>query len=64
MKRKRWNKCETSELMKLVHAKAFPEREELCQLAKSHNTSLRKVERWFSDMRRKKIAEGMLVEGE
>ena len=64
MKRKRWNKCETGELMKLFHAKAFPEKEEFCQLAKSLNTSPKRVEHWFSDMHRRKIPEGMLLEGE
>ena len=50
--------------MKLFHANTFPGREELYQLAKSFNTSLRRLERWFIHMRRKKIAEGMLLEGE
>ena len=49
--------------MKVFLAKAYPEIEELCQLAKSLNTSLKRVEYWFGNMRRKKIAEGMLLEG-
>ena len=61
---KRWNKCETGQLMELFHAKAYPNREELCQLAKSLDTSLRRVECWFSSMRYKKVAEGMLLESE
>ena len=60
----KWNKCETGELMKVFHTKAYPERKELCQLAKSLNTSFRRVERWFSNMRYRKVAEGMLLESE
>ena len=64
MKRKKWSQCERGELMKLFHAKEFPEREELRQLAKSLNTSLIRVVCWFGTMRHKKTAEGVLRKGE
>ena len=49
--------------MKLFQAKAYPEKGELYQLAKSLNTSLQRVGHWFTYMRHKKIAEGMFPEG-
>ena len=50
--------------MKLFYAKAYPERKELCQLAESLNTSYKRVETWFANMRYRKVAEGMLLESE
>ena len=64
MKRKKWNKCETEILMKHFHAETYPEREEYFQLSKSLNTSFKRVGNWFTKMRCKKRAEGMLFEGE
>ena len=43
--------------MKGFHAKAYPEKEELCQLAKSLNTSQKVIENWFATMRVKNEAE-------
>ena len=50
--------------MKCFHAKQFANKDELCQLAKSLNSSERKIRDWFSDTSEKTIAEGMLIEGE
>ena len=62
--RKKWRKCEKEKLLQFFHSKVYPEREELCQLAHSLNTSHERVKNWFSHMRRIKIEEGMLIESE
>ena len=64
MQKKKWNKREKEKLLEIFNSKVYPEREELCQLAKSLNTSRKRVDNWFSNMRSKKIAEGMLLESE
>ena len=63
VKGKNWNKCETETLIKHFHTKAYPEREEIYKLAKSLNTSCRKIRIWFNKMRHRKRAKGMLIEG-
>ena len=63
-RRKNWNKHEREILMNLFNAKAYPEKEELCQLAKSLNTSYEKISRWFCRRRLEKKAQQMLLESE
>ena len=63
-KYKNWTKCQTEQLVMSFNAKAYPDKEEIQWLAKSFNTSERRIGTWFSQMRCKKIAEGMLIESE
>ena len=51
-------------LMETFHANAYPEKEQMEHLAMSLNITKKKVESWFSNMRRKKVAEGLLKKGE
>ena len=61
---KRFSRFERRELMKLFYVNACPDRKELCQLAKSLNTSHKRVEVWFRNMRHRTVAEEMLFESE
>ena len=57
-----FSKCQIEQLITSFDAKVYPKKEELCQIAKSLNTSQRRIHTWFGHMRRRKIAEGMLIE--
>ena len=64
MQKKEWSECEKEKLLQFFHSKVCPEREEIRHLAKSLNTSRKRVGNWFSNMRRQKIKHGMLTESE
>ena len=64
VKYKNWSKCQTEQLIKSFDANVYPKKEELCQLAKSLNTSRKRIANWFGHMRHRKRAQGMLIEGE
>ena len=53
MNRKQWTKSEKANLTKSFQLNKNPKRKELCQLAMSLKTSERRVENWFTSMRRK-----------
>ena len=61
---KKWSKSQTEELMKIFTAKQYPKKDEMCQLAKLFNCTVKQIEYWFINRRREKRAEGMLLEGE
>ena len=61
---KTWSKSQTEELMKIFTAKQYPNKDEMFQLAKLFNCTVKQIEYWFINRRREKRAEGMLLEGE
>ena len=50
--------------MNSFNAKAYPEREELRQLAKSINSSQKAIENWFSYVRYKIAGKGVVFKSE
>ena len=53
--------CQNETLMTMFQDNAYPKREERRRLAKSFGLSETQVRRWFVNMRRKKILEGVLL---
>ena len=51
-------------LIERFKAKEYLTKEEKCQLAKSFDITINKVENWFNKMRCKKVPEGMLNQSE
>ena len=64
MQKKEWSECEKEKLLQFFHSNVYPRRGEFCHLAKSLNTSRKRVRNWFCNMRRKKIEQGILIESE
>ena len=64
MKRRKMTPAQTRTLMEVFQANAFPEKEQIHHLAMSLNITKNKVERWFGNMRHKKVEEGLLKKRE
>ena len=64
MNREVWTKGQKEILTKSFQANVYPERKEVLQLVTSFNVTKKRVENWFSFMRRKKKEMGTLMNTE
>ena len=64
MPRTKMTPPQTQMLMETFQANAYPKKEQMNHLAMSLNITKNKVETWFSNMRHKKVAKGLLKKGD
>ena len=55
-----FTEMQTQTLMERFQVSAYPNKEEICQIAMLLNTTIKIVQNWFSFMRRNQAAKGML----
>ena len=60
----RWTECQREILKKSYQANSFPIKNDLDELAKSFNTSRRRIENWFACRRFIETRKGLLPVGE